>query len=117
MKSLVISTFFRIFDQVFLNNNHIQEEYNMAKRRTLKRSITEICTVLFAEGVAASLENEHPENADALLTSILKMERHYICRVSHAEKGMKPKLYFNDLIEKFNAQVIEIADQINNSNA
>ena len=89
----------------------------MAKRRTLKRSITGICTLLFAEGVAASLDNAHPENADALLASIIKMERHYICRVSHAEKGMKPKIYFKDLIDKFNAQVIEMADQINNFQA
>ena len=87
----------------------------MAKRRILKRSITEICTALFAEGVAASLENEHPENAEAVLSSIVKMETDYICRISHVEPGMKPKLYFKDLIEKFNAQVIEMVDQINNA--
>ncbi|MBP3767819.1 MAG: hypothetical protein J6I31_06040 [Prevotella sp.] len=87
----------------------------MAKRRILKRSITNICTALFAEGVAASLNNKHPENADALLTSIIKMESDFLCRVSHVEPGMKPKAYFNDLISKFNAQVIEIADQINNN--
>ena len=50
----------------------------MAKRRILKRSITEICTALFAEGVAASLENEHPEDAEALLSSIIKMETDFI---------------------------------------
>jgi hypothetical protein len=86
----------------------------MAKRRILKRSITTICTALFAEGVAASLENEHPENANALLSSIIKMESDFVCRVSHVEPGMKPKDYFKDLIEKFNAQVVEIVDQINN---
>ena len=86
----------------------------MAKRRTLKRSITVICTELFAEGVAASLENEHPENAEALLSSIIKMERNFICRISHVEPGMEAKTYFKDLIERFNAQVIELVDQINN---
>jgi hypothetical protein len=86
----------------------------MAKRRTLKRQITDICTVLFAEGVAASLENEHPENAEALLHSIIKMESNYLSRVSHVEPGMEAKIYFKDLIEKFNAQVVELLDQINN---
>ena len=86
----------------------------MAKRRTLKRQITDICTVLFAEGVAASFENEHPENAEALLRSIIKMESNFISRVSHVEPGMEPKAYFDDLIEKFNAQVGELVDQINN---
>ncbi len=86
----------------------------MAKRRTLKRQITDICTVLFAEGVAASYENKHPDNAEALLRSIVKMESNYLSRVSHVEPGMKPKVYFSDLIEKFNAQVVELIDQINN---
>jgi len=88
----------------------------MAKRRTLKRTINEICTELFAEGVAATLATKYPENAEALLKAIIKMESHYVCRVSHVEAGMKPSLYFKDLIEKFNAQAIEIVDQINNYN-
>lgn len=86
----------------------------MAKRRDLKREINNICTILFAEGIAAALENEHPENAEALLNSIIKLENEYVCRVSHAEPGMKPKAYFDDLIEKFNARVSEILDMINN---
>ncbi len=86
----------------------------MAKRRILKQNITNICSILFAEGVASSLENEHPENAEALLSSIIKMETDFVSRISHVEPGMKPKLYFKDLIEKFNAQVIEVVDQINN---
>lgn len=86
----------------------------MAKRRNLKREINNVCTILFAEGIAAALENEHPENAEALLHSIIKLENEYVCRVSHVEPGMKPKIYFDDLIEKFNARVSEILDIINN---
>ncbi|MBQ8655924.1 MAG: hypothetical protein IJ527_02530 [Prevotella sp.] len=86
----------------------------MAKRRELKRNINNICTILFAEGVAAATENEHPENAEALLYSIAKLENEYICRVSHVEPGMKPKVYFKDLKEKFAAHVGEIVDQISN---
>ena len=58
--------------------------------------------------------SEHPENAEALLSSIIKLERNFICRISHVEPGMEAKQYFKDLIEKFNAQVIEMVDQINN---
>ena len=85
----------------------------MAKRRVLKRTITNICSELFIEGVAASFNNKHPENSEALLSSILKMEREFVCRISHVEPGMKARTYFKDLSEKFNARVIELVDQIN----
>ena len=86
----------------------------MAKRRILKRSITEICSALFAEGVASSLENAHPEDAEAILSSLLKMETDFICRISHVEPGMKPKLYFKDLREDFTKEADEIIEHINN---
>ena len=88
----------------------------MANKRTLKQTINLVCEELFAEAVAASLygNEKHAENSDALLFTILKMQREFICRVSHPEPGMKAKTYFRDLREKFTAQVGEIIDQINN---
>lgn len=88
----------------------------MAKRRTTKRSIHTVCTELWAECVAASLYAAKPNENDveALLHSIVKIEKDYISRVSHLEPGMKAKLYFKDLKDKFNSHAVEIADQINN---
>lgn len=87
----------------------------MAKKRTLKRDINRICAELFAESVASSLYgvSHSTENNEALIFSILKMQRHYLSRVDHVEPGMKPKLYFKDLKEKFNAEVDDIVGQIN----
>lgn len=74
-----------------------------------------ICEDLFAESVAVSLygpENDK-ENAEAVLSSIVKMEDHYIKRISHPEPGIPAKKYYKDLREKFSSQVNEILDQIN----
>lgn len=88
----------------------------MAKRRTIKRSINQICEELFAECIAVSLYcvETDKDNVEALLHSIAKLGNNYVCRVSHIEPGMKPGEYFKDLIEKFNCEVNEIIDQINN---
>lgn len=88
----------------------------MSNKRTLKQTINLVCGELFVEAVAASLygNETHADNSDALLFSILKMQNHFISRVSHPEPGMKAKKYFRDLREKFAAQVSEIVDQINN---
>ena len=88
----------------------------MANRRSIKRLINLICEELFAEAVAASLygNEPHKENADALLFSIIRLQRNYISRVSYVEPGLEAKKYFKDLREKFSAEVDEIADQINN---
>ena len=88
----------------------------MANKRTLKRAINGICEELFTECIAASLygNENHKENAEALLFCIMKTQHNYIARVSHPEPGMKAKDYFKNLREGFSAQVIEIADQINN---
>ena len=88
----------------------------MANKRTLKRIINGICEELFAEGVAASLYgmNNHNDNEEALLFTILKIQNNFISRVSHVEPGMPAKAYFKDLREKFSAQVSEVADQISN---
>ena len=87
----------------------------MANKRTLKKCINLICEDLFAESVAVSLygpENDR-ENAEAVLSSIVKMEDHYIKRISHPEPGLPAKKYYKDLREKFSSQVNEILDQIN----
>lgn len=88
----------------------------MANKRSLKRAINLICEELFAEAVAASLygNEPHKENADAVLFSIIRLQSDYLSRVSHAEPGLKAKVYFKDLREKFSAGADEIVDQINN---
>jgi len=87
----------------------------MANKRTLKRAIRVVSEELFAEAVALSLYGtEHQrERADLLLKTIVKLEDDCSRRISHPEPGMKPKRYFDDLIEQFNAQVSDIIDQMN----
>ena len=85
----------------------------MANKRSLKRSITLISEELFAECVAASLYGQNPESAEALIFSIIKMQDHFIRRISHPEPGIHARVYYKDLREKFAAQVGEIIDQIN----
>ncbi len=87
----------------------------MTNRREAKRYIHKICAELWAECIAASLYAK-PEDKDveAMLHSIIKVEQEYISRMSHCEPGLKAKVYFNDVKEKFMASVSEIIDQINN---
>ena len=86
----------------------------MANKRTLKKGINVICETLFAESLAVSLygTEENKKNADNLTAAIVKMQMHYLSRVSHPEPGMKPKQYYKDLREKFGKEVTEILDQI-----
>ena len=88
----------------------------MANKRTLKQAINLISEELFVECVAASLygNEKHPENTEALLQSIIKMQSDFISRVSHPEPGMKAGVYYKNLRESFTKQVGEIVDQINN---
>ena len=90
----------------------------MANRRTTKRAINKICEELFAEAVAASLygKEAHKEknNADAVLSSIIRLESDYISRISHVEPGMRAAGYFKRMHESLTADVEEIIDQINN---
>jgi hypothetical protein len=90
----------------------------MANRRNLKRNINFICSELFAECIASSLYNGHPDqgNVDALLTSILKMQNDFVNRISHTEPGTSAKTYYRKMIHDFNKHVDEIIDQINNLN-
>ena len=88
----------------------------MANKRSLKHIINLICEELFAEAVAASLYGNQPneENAEAVLSSILRLQSNYICRISHPEPGMEARLYYKDLREMFSIEADEIIDQINN---
>ena len=88
----------------------------MANKRTLKQAINLVSEELFVECVAASLygNEKHPENTEALLQSILKMQADFISRVSHPEPGMKAGTYYKNLRESFTKQVSELVDQINN---
>lgn len=88
----------------------------MANKRNLKRTINNICGELFAECIAESLYNDKPanENVEALLSSIVVINDNYVRRISHPEPGMPAKLYYKDLIEKFNKETGEVIDQICN---
>ena len=65
----------------------------MANKRTLKHAINAICEELFAECMAASLygAENHKDDAEALLFSILKTQSDFVARVSHPEPGLTPE--------------------------
>lgn len=88
----------------------------MANKRKLKKDINFICEGLFAECIAISLYNKEKsqENVDAVLNFILCIQKDFICRVSHPEPGMKPKVFFRNVTENFNIQVCEVIDSIDN---
>ena len=88
----------------------------MANKRTLKRAINGVCEELLIECVAASLygNDSHQANTDALMFTILKIQRDFVARVSHPEPGIAAHDYYKNLLDKFTSQVNEIADQINN---
>lgn len=89
----------------------------MAKRRILKANIKLACGELFNECIAMSLYNKvNIDNTATLLQSIIKVQNDYVGRVSHVESGMSAKAYFDSLINNFNAQAVEIIDQVNNLN-
>ena len=88
----------------------------MTNKRTLKKSITQICEAMFTECVATTISSQKSsqENIEALIFSIARMQNDYISRISHPEPGMPAKQYFKVLREKFAAQASELIDQINN---
>ena len=87
----------------------------MTNKRTLKKGINVICDSLYAECIAVSLygPEESQKNVENAFQAVMKIQRHYLSRVSHPEPGIKPKAYFKDLREKFGKEVTEILDQIN----
>ncbi|MDO4159322.1 MAG: hypothetical protein Q4D41_02580 [Prevotellaceae bacterium] len=88
----------------------------MANKRNLKKLINYICSDLFSECIATSLYNgnKNQDDVNSILTSILIIHNNYIKRVSHPEPGMKPKVYYKDLKNRFNDQVSETIDNIAN---
>lgn len=112
ISSLAHTIFFCIFADGFI----ITTLKTMANKRSLKKTINQICEELFTEAVAASLygNEANKENTEALVVAIIKIHHNYISRVSHPEPGITACAYYKDLREKFVAQVSEIIDQINN---
>lgn len=86
----------------------------MANKRTLKKNINNICSLLFSECVAESLYNNKQERGAEMLSNILAMHGNYIRRVSHPEPGLTAKTYYNDLINRFNAETEEMVNNIIN---
>lgn len=88
----------------------------MSNRKDLKHSVNTICQGLLAECVATSLYvgNVNQDDADAILTCILKMQRQFVSRIGHPEPGLSKKAYYANLTADFKKQVNEVVDQINN---
>ena len=88
----------------------------MANKRDLKKAINYICRDLFSECIATSLycNKKDSDEVNSILTSIIIMRNNFVRRISHPEPGMKPKVYYKDLKEKFNIESGEIADTIVN---
>ena len=89
----------------------------MAKRRLLKKSINYITGELFADCLAHKcyVAGNDPQQCDALLTRILKLQDEYISRISHTEPG-NVKGFYKQLRESFNADVEAIMDEIDKLN-
>ena len=86
----------------------------MSSRKDIKQTVNYVCRDLFAECIAASLYNnvKNEESVNTLLSCIITLRNDFVCRISHPEPGMPPKLYYKDLILGFNKQIDEIIDQI-----
>lgn len=86
----------------------------MAKRSVLKKNISNVCELIMAECLAISLygNEQESENAVNAAYAMVRIERDYRSRVSHAEPGMEPKKYFNKLISDFNKDIQSITEQL-----
>ena len=87
----------------------------MANKRELKKTINYICDALFSDCIAIALYGGKTDksNTDAVLKSIITIRENYVRRISHPEPGLKNRLYFNDLVEKFKVEANGVIDQIN----
>lgn len=114
MKRLSYRFFFLSLLTEYIKNYPKGGKFIMANKRTLKKSIENICANLFVNAVAFSLYGPTPDkdNADSLAFSIVKLQDNFIRRVSHPEPGMTARAYYKNLWEEFSAQVIEIQDQM-----
>ena len=70
-------------------------------------------SAIVAQRVGPGAKKYIEENYEALLFSIIKMQDHYISRISHPEPGMPAAKYYKDLKDKFNAEIDDIVNQIN----
>ncbi len=87
----------------------------MPNKRTLKKTINNICNDVLSECVAVSLYSGHadPSTVEALITSTIIMRNDFVSRISHPEPGIQPKVYYDRLATDFSKQMSEILDQIN----
>jgi hypothetical protein len=86
----------------------------MTNKRVLKRTINCACGDLFAECVAAACFTQKHDLADvdALLTCIIRINNDFVRRISHPEPGIRPRVFYNQLIADFSKQALELEDQI-----
>ncbi|MBR1652347.1 MAG: hypothetical protein IJ692_03025 [Alloprevotella sp.] len=80
----------------------------MASRKNLKKAVKGICGELFADCVALSMvEQGDREKLQGLMAEVAKLYADAVCRVSHVEPGLSPKVFFAklraDFTEKANA--------------
>ena len=87
----------------------------ITNKRQLKKMITDVCTAL-ANEILAQSTYEHEklrEDASTLIHAVLFTQDDFLRRISHPEPGMKPKRYYDNLIEQFNQTITEYIDQLN----
>ena len=85
----------------------------MANRRNLKKRINGICFELAAECISARLYgNVNQDDIANIMGNIFSMQTDCICRVSHVEKGLKAKVFFQKLRDDMQKRIDEIIDQI-----
>ena len=85
----------------------------MANRRNLKKEINSICSNLFAECVAITLQkgNEVGGAVDSIMTDILNLQDDSLSRISHTQKD-KSKEFYKQLYADFNAKASTIIEAI-----
>ena len=89
----------------------------MAKRRILKKEISNVAGELFTEALVCKLyiPGVNQEQADVLLTRILDMQDDFIVRAGHPDGKDNKKLvrnYYRKLREELQKEVNAIADEI-----
>lgn len=89
----------------------------MAKRRNLKKEISNVAGALFTEALVCKLyiPGVNQEQADVVMTRILDMQDDYIVRAGHPDGKDNKKLvhdYYRKLREDLQKEVNAIADQI-----
>lgn len=89
----------------------------MAKRRILKKEISNVAGELFTEALVCKLyiPGANQEQADVLLTRILDMQDDYIVRAGHPDGKDNTTLvrnYYRKLREDLQKEVNDIANEI-----